>query len=79
MYDIIRTDDGDFAPEDFADTERLKETDEKGRLFIKSMSDRELLEEAVATARATTDLVEKFIGDFAKNPMMGTMLKMFGR
>jgi hypothetical protein len=49
--------------------------DEKGRKPVIVLTDRELLEEIVESQRATTDLVEKFIGDISKNPMM----KMFGR
>jgi hypothetical protein len=56
----------------------VRVTDDKGRPSVKSMTDRELLEEGVATMRATQDLVEGFMGDFAKNPMLKTMGKMFG-
>lgn len=52
--------------------------DDKGRPHVKSMTDRELLEENTVILRATQDLVEKFISDFAKNPALGMLGKMFG-
>ncbi len=42
------------------------------------LSDRELLEEVVISQRMTRDLVEKFVNDMAKNPMLGMFGKMLG-
>lgn len=46
---------------------------------IVDMTDREIAEETLATMRATQDLVTKFLADFARNPMFGTLSKMLGR
>lgn len=46
---------------------------------VKHMTDREIAEETLITLRATQNLVENFITNFASNPMFGTLTKMFGR
>lgn len=53
--------------------------DDKGRPFVELMSDRQLLEEMVTTTRVTRDLVDAFIKDMAKNPMLGMLGGMMGK
>lgn len=45
---------------------------------VEEMTDRELMEEIVTGMRSTRTLVESFIADFANNPMMGSLMRMFG-
>lgn len=54
-------------------------TTDSGRKPVSVMTDREIAEETLATMRATQDLVTKFLADFARNPMFGTLSKMLGR
>jgi hypothetical protein len=51
------------------------DTDEKGRIAVECMSDRELLKEAVRNGRTMLDVLSA-LGSF--NPMVGNMLKMTG-
>ena len=53
--------------------------DDKGRRTVESMDDYELLQEIARNQRQVVDLVQKFIEDMSKNPMLGAMAGMFGK
>ena len=57
----------------------VRPVDDKGRIIVQHMTDRELLEEAVGTMRTTQDMVTAFIADFSNNPMLGMFGKMLGK
>lgn len=53
--------------------------DSKGRKNPELLSDRELLIELVRGHRAMRDLVETFVADMAKNPIMSMMASKLGK
>lgn len=56
----------------------MHERDNKGRMPVKGMADRELLEEIVTSQRELADLVEKFVESIGKNPMLKMMAGKLG-
>jgi hypothetical protein len=51
-------------------TEDLRERDEKGRIALHLMSERELMEESVTSMRALADVLESI----GQNPMLKAMM-----
>lgn len=52
--------------------------DDKGRVHVGQMTDRQLLEEIATNMRSTVDTVQSFVKSMETNPMMATMARMFG-
>lgn len=72
--DLVRI---DGRPIETADIKPI--FDDKGRKSIPLMSDREIIEEMLTQQRATRDLVETFILEMNKNPLMSMMATRFGK
>jgi hypothetical protein len=56
----------------------MHERDAKGRMNVRDMTDRGLLEEIAVSQRRTEDLVESFLKSMSTNPMFKMMAGKFG-
>lgn len=61
--------------QEYADAQPTPGTDEKGRILVECLSDRELLKEAVGTLRLLTDILEAA----GQSPMAAAMMPGLAR